>query len=151
MRIVLDASAFFSELKFEGELYTSWSVVSELKDISSKIRYDLLKDAGLEVLDPGSAALARAREASTDSGEQESLSRTDIDLLALGFQLDAAIATEDYALQNAARHMGVEIVPLRQKKGSEIRWKYRCTGCGKYYKGPGNCIVCGAPVKRRIK
>jgi UPF0271 protein len=151
MKMVLDASAFFSEPEFKGELYTSWSVVSELKDISSKIRYDLLRDAGLEVLDPQSTALARARKAAVEAGEQEVLSDTDIDVLALAVQLDAAIVTEDYALQNAARRIGVKVIPLRQKKGSGIRWKYRCSGCGKYCTGPGDCPVCGAPVKRRIK
>jgi UPF0271 protein len=151
MKKVLDTSAFFSGSECHGELYTTRSVVSELKDISSKIRFDLFREAGLELLDPDPHALTRAREASVSAGEQESLSETDIDVLALALQLDAVVVTDDYALQNVARHLGLVAVPLRQKGTAGLRWKYRCTGCGKYCTGPGDCPVCGAPVKRRIK
>jgi UPF0271 protein len=151
MKKVLDTSAFFSGLEYQDELYTTWSVVAELKDLSSKIRFDLFREGGLEVIDPEAPALARAREASFAAKEQEALSETDIDVLALAVQLDAAVVTDDYALQNVARHLGVAVIPLRQKKTAGIRWKYRCTGCGKYGTGPGDCPICGAPVKRRIK
>jgi UPF0271 protein len=151
MKKVLDASAFFSEVTYRGELYTTWSVVSELKDISSKIRYDLFREEGLEVLDPSEPYLSRAREASVHAGEQEVLSATDIDVLALATQLGASVVTDDYAIQNVARRLGVTVVPILQKKTRGIRWQFRCTGCGKYALGPGDCPVCGAPVKRRIK
>ena len=38
MRSVLDSSAFFTAAVFEGELYTTPSVISELRDLSSKAR-----------------------------------------------------------------------------------------------------------------
>jgi UPF0271 protein len=151
MKKVLDTSAFFSGAKCQGELYTTWSVASELKDIGSKIRFDLLKEAGLTVIDPGAPDLSRAREASIAAGEQETLSGTDIDVLALAVQLGAAVVTDDYAIQNVARRLGVTVIPILQKKTSGIRWQFRCTGCGKYAQGPGDCPICGAPVKRRIK
>jgi len=151
MKKVLDTSAFFSGAEHQGELFTTWSVVAELKDFSSKIRFDLLRHAGLEVLEPDAAARVRAREAAAAAGEQEALSSTDIDVLALAVQIDAVVVTDDYAIQNVARRLEVTAIPLQQKGTAGIRWRYRCTGCGKYCTGPGDCPVCGAPVKRRIK
>jgi UPF0271 protein len=151
MKKVLDTSAFFSDAKFEGELYTTWSVVAELKDLTSKIRFDLLRHEGLEVFEPDTDAGFRAREAATASREREALSPADIDVLALALQTGAAVVTDDYAIQNVARHLGVAVIPLHQKGTSGIRWRFRCTGCGKYCREPGDCPVCGAPVKRRIK
>jgi UPF0271 protein len=151
MKMVLDSSVFFGDHVCHGELYTSWSVADELKDLASKVRFDLLRESGLEVRDPETTYVTRAREASIAAGEEEALSRADTDVLALAVQLEAAVVTDDYALQNVARKLGVAVIPLRQKGTSGIRWKYRCTGCGRYHKGPGECPVCGSPVKRRIK
>jgi endoribonuclease Nob1 len=151
MKMVLDSSVFFGDHRCDGELFTAWSVAEELKDLASKVRFDLLRESGLEVLDPETAYVTRAREASVAAGEEEALSRADTDVLALAVQLGAAVVTDDYALQNVARKLGVTVIPLRQKGTSGIRWKYRCTGCGRYHKGPGECPVCGSPVKRRIK
>jgi UPF0271 protein len=103
----------------------------------------------MEVADPDPGFVRRTREASAAAGEV--LSVADIDVLALALQLDAAVVTDDYALQNVARKMGVPVVPLRQRGTPGIRWRYRCTGCGRYSKGPGECPVCGSPVKRRMK
>lgn len=150
-RIVLDTSAFISPFPCDGELYTTWSVVSELKDLRSKARLDLFRESGLEVREPGAGSRARAAEAAVKSGEQESLSSTDIDVLSLAIETGASICTDDYALQNVARRTGIQVIPIRQKGSSGIRWIYRCTGCGKYGKGPGECPVCGSPFKRRIK
>jgi len=151
MKKVLDASVFFSDVHLEGDLFTTPSVVAELKDLSSKVRFDLSREKGLVVCEPDPLALARVKEVTAAAGEGESLSATDMDILAAAVQLQAAVVTDDYALRNVARHLEVPVIPLRQRKTAGIRWKYRCTGCGRYGEGPGECPVCGAPVKRRIK
>jgi UPF0271 protein len=151
MKKVLDTSAFFGDAKYDGELFTTWSVVAELKDLTSKIRFDLLRHEGLEVLEPDTDAGLRARDAAAASGEREALSPADIDVLALAVQIGAAVVTDDYAIQNVARRLRVTVIPLHQKGTSGIRWRFRCTGCGRYFREQGDCPVCGAPVKRRIK
>ncbi len=151
MKMVLDTSVFFGDHGCRNEIFTTWSVADELKDLASKVRFDLLRESGLVVLDPETTFVSRAREAAVSAGEEEVLSRADTDVLALAVQLGAAVVTDDYALQNVARKLGVDVIPLRQKGTSGRRWRYRCTGCGRYHKGPGECPVCGSPVKRRIK
>jgi UPF0271 protein len=91
------------------------------------------------------------REAATCSGEGEELSETDFEVLALSLEIHASIVTDDYALQNAAYRMGISVIPLHQKGARRFTWQYRCTGCGRPAAAPGECPVCGAPIKRRLK
>jgi endoribonuclease Nob1 len=151
MRSVLDSSAFFTTVTYEGELYTASSVISELRDFSSKARFDLLLESGLQVLDPDRDFLRHVRENSVARGEADVLSTTDIDVLALALQLQAAIVSDDYALQNVARSLNITVIPIQQKGARNIRWKFRCSGCGRYYRGSGVCQVCGALIQRKLK
>ena len=151
MRSVLDSSAFFTAAAFEGELYTTSSVISELRDLSSKARSDLLREAGLQVMDPDRESVSRVRENAVARGEAGVLSSTDIEVLALALQLQACIMSDDYALQNVARSLGIKVIPIQQKGARNIRWKFRCSGCGRYYREPGECQVCGALIQRKLK
>ena len=151
MRSVLDSSAFFTAATFEGELYTTSSVISELRDLPSKARSDLLREAGLQVMDPDRESVSRVRENAVARGEGGVLSPTDIEVLALALQLQACIMSDDYALQNVARYLSIRVIPIQQKGARNIRWKFRCRGCGRYYRGPGICQVCGALIQRKLK
>ncbi|NYT07340.1 MAG: nucleotide-binding protein [Methanomicrobiales archaeon] len=151
MKAVLDTSVFFSSLPLSGEIYTTPRVVAELRDLRSKVRFDLLSETGLQVREPGREAVTRVKEAAIRCGEGEVLSETDLEVLALAVELSAGILTDDYALQNAAYRMGVPVIPLHQKGARGFTWQYRCTGCGRSSAGPGECPVCGAPMKRRLK
>lgn len=151
MKLVLDSSAFFSGTEISGELYTTPLVVSELKDLRSKTRFELLGESGMQVIRPGKEAYVRVRDAASRWGEGETLSATDREVLALALELGAGILTDDYALQNVAGRMGLAVVPLLQKGTRGFRWRFRCSGCGKYAEGPGECPVCGALIKRKLK
>jgi UPF0271 protein len=41
--------------------------------------------------------------------------------------------------------------PISQRRARSIQWKHRCSGCGRYFRHAGECPVCGAPVKRKLK
>ena len=151
MRSVLDSSAFFTAAAFEGELFTTSSVISELRDLPSKARSDLLRESGLQVMDPDRESVSRVRENAVARGEAGVLSPTDIEVLALALQLQACIVSDDYALQNVARSLSIRVIPIQQKGARNIRWKFRCSGCGRYYRGPGECQVCGALIQRKLK
>jgi endoribonuclease Nob1 len=150
-KAVLDASVFFSEFHPEGELYTTPSVCDELRDIRSKGNYEKLCAAGLTVQSPGNESLGRVTEAATASRDAGVISATDRDLLALALELGAVLCTDDFAIQNVAFRLGVTTRPIAQKKAKAIRWRYRCAGCGRYYDHDGECPVCGAAIKRKLK
>ena len=151
MRYVLDASFFFSDMALEGNLYTVPSVLDELKDIRSKSRFDVLCAGGLTVAVPSGDRLDRVDTVSRKTRDAAVISGTDRELLALALELDAILCTDDFAIQNIAIVLGVKTVPILQRKARRVHWKYRCSGCGRYAEHDGECPVCGAAIKRKLK
>jgi UPF0271 protein len=151
MKCVLDSTVFFTDYPVNGECYTTPSAVEELVDLKSKCRYGQLTDAGLTVRSPSAQELARVKETARISGDLPVISGTDCDLLALAGELGATIFTDDFAIQNVAATMGISVQPLRQRAAKKRVWKYRCTGCGRYFKTDGECPVCGSNIKRKLK
>jgi len=151
MKAVLDARVFFSDVKPDGELYTTPSVCNELRDIRSKGNFEKLSAAGLHVVSPGSGSLDRVRAAAVTTRDSVVISDTDRELLALALDLEAILFTDDFAIQNVAIVLGVQTHSITQRKAKRVFWKYRCTGCGRYYDHDGECPVCGAAIKRKLK
>jgi UPF0271 protein len=151
MKYVLDTSFFFADIPVEGELHTTHSVVAELRDLRSKSRFDILSEGGLRTSDPSAASLGLVRKAAGLTGDKPVISDTDCDVLALALDLEAAVYTDDFALQNIAHEIHVETIPIQQRKARKIKWKYRCRGCGRYYDHDGDCQICGAEIKRKLK
>ena len=151
MKAILDASIFFSEFSVDGEVFTSPSVCDELKDIRSKGNFEKWCAAGLRVVSPGQQALDRVAGAAATSRDTGIISATDVDLLALALELDAVLYTDDFAIQNVAGVLGVKTHPIQQRRAKRVHWKYRCSGCGRYFDHDGECRICGSEIKRKLK
>jgi len=151
MRYILDTSFFFYDFTADGELYTTQSVVDELKDLRSKSRYDVLCAHGLTLGKPSIENIKKVKVTAKKTGDAGILSDTDCDLLALSLDLDAAVYTDDFAIGNIAHALGIKTIPMLQKKPKRIIWKYRCSGCGKYFDHDGECLICGSKIKRKLK
>lgn len=148
---VLDTSAFIYGIAPGGEMETVPAVYAEVKDERSRLKLELLE--GLQVIEPDRIFVDRVAEAARETGDDQRLSKADGDLLALALQekesgKDAVLMTDDYAVQNVARRLGVRVVALRQKKTrSSVAWERRCTGCGRAYAEGEVCPVCGSPLR----
>jgi len=151
VKLVLDASAFFLDLSLSGEIYSAPAVVAELRDLRAKCRFDLLEQQGLRVIQPGDQSLSEVKSAARRTGDQGVLSPADEEVLALALDIGGDICTDDFALQNVAKELGIAVHPIQQRRAFRVQWKYRCAGCGRYYKEPGECLVCGAQIKRKLK
>jgi UPF0271 protein len=151
MKVVLDASVFFSDWHPEGDLFTTHSVCDELRDIRSRGNYEKLCAEGLRIMSPGRESKEVVTAAATTSRDASVISDTDRDLLALALELEAALYTDDFAIQNVALILGVKTHPINQRRAKRVYWKYRCTGCGRYFDHDGECPVCGSVVKRKLK
>jgi UPF0271 protein len=151
MRKVLDASAFFVDKPIEGELYTTSAIIAELRDQSSRFRFDAMQARGLAILEPGKRSLDQVRRAAEESGDITVISSTDTGLLALAIELEAVVVTDDFAVQNVAHRLGIGTEPLQQRRASPRQWLYRCTGCGRILPHSGVCEFCGASIKRKLK
>jgi len=151
MKVVCDASFFFGEYPLDGELCTTPEVLSELRDLGSKCRFDLLREQGLTIASPNPGSISRVKRAAASSGDLGVLSETDIGLLALADEINGVIATDDFAIQNVAAVLGVATRPILQRKAKKRQWKLVCTGCLREVESGSDCPVCGASLKRRNK
>jgi UPF0271 protein len=151
MSAVLDTSLFFIEYPVSGDLFTTPSVVEELVDLRSKCRFESLLASGLRVAGPSAGGIETVRRAAEKTGDKDNLSVTDRDLLALALDLGATLYSDDFALQNVAHELGVTTAPVQQRSAKKRLWKFRCSGCKRFYRASGECPVCGSPIKRTIK
>jgi len=151
MNTILDTSFFFGDFPAEGELFTVPTVVDELRDIRAKGNFEKWCARGLRVQSPTEESRKRVISAAERTKDVTVISATDIGLLALALDLGADLVTDDFAIQNVALVLGVKTVPILQKKARRVHWRYRCSGCGRYAEQDGECPVCGAAIKRKLK
>lgn len=144
--IVADSSVFICGKALEGEVITVPGVEAELLDIRSRMR---LQISGARVEGPSKEALAMARAGAERTGDAAVLSEVDLELLAKALELSARLATDDYALQNAALHLGIEVETIAMPKIRKIlKRTKRCFACGRPMEGD-ECLVCGTPAPKR--
>ena len=150
MKYILDSSYFFGDYTLEGEFYTTPEVVAELKDLASKMRYEIMVQNGLVVTEPEAGHLLRASTAALKSGDAGVLSDTDISVIALGLTLQGTVVSDDYAVQNVCRHLKILCKNILQRKAKKRVWKQICSGCGaEITAGESDCPICGSdPIKR---
>jgi len=144
--VVADSSVFIYGKALEGEVITVPGVEEELLDIRSRMR---LQISGVRIEGPSREALARAKAGAEMTGDAAVLSEVDLELLAKALELSARLATDDYALQNAALHLGIEVETIAMPRIRKILKRTgRCQGCGRPFEGD-DCPVCGTPRRKR--
>ena len=93
----------------------------------------------------------QARQAAAETGDLSVLSPADLDVLAKALEYGATVATDDYAVQNVALHLGLKIQAIGQPRiRRKLKRVQRCRGCGSRFEGE-DCPDCGtlAPKKKR--
>ena len=122
--IVADTGAFIAG-SLRGiylQVYTSPGVVDEVRDRDSvRVLEELEASGKLIVMDPPQRALEAARRIKT-----KGLSSVDLEVLALALYLrelgcNPIIATDDYALQEAASRLGVPFARIRYRGARRAR------------------------------
>ncbi|WP_456394459.1 type II toxin-antitoxin system VapC family toxin [Thermococcus sp.] len=146
---VIDAAIFIQGIDVEG--VTTPKVVEEVKDPESRLFLESLISAGkVRVLVPSERSIEAIRRAAGKTGELDELSEADIEVLALAYELKAALFTDDYNLQNIARTLGIKFKTLKRGIRKVIRWRYVCIGCGRKFESrppEGICPDCGSPLR----
>jgi UPF0271 protein len=144
--VVADASVFIWGKRPAGDLITVPAVEAELKDIRTK---SLLAIFEARVESPSAQFRKAAEQGARETGDIRTLSAADLDVLAKALEYRAVLATDDYALQNVALHLGLKVEPIGQPRIKRIR-KYiqRCRGCGSRFEGEA-CPDCGTPAPKK--
>lgn len=147
---VLDSSAFINEFHTDGDIATIPAVREELED-ESAYRFDALEGSGMHLHIPDGETVERIERAARETGDLETLSRTDVRLIAAAFELDSRLVTDDYAMQNVADRLNVAVEVIDRDGIDEQRsWRFQCQGCGREFdEHHDRCPVCGSDLSRK--
>lgn len=153
MIYIADSSLFMVGKRIEGKILTVPSVANEIRDERSKTILELMN---VEIEPPLQTAIMEVRSIAQRTKDCEELSGTDIDILAKALEYsrmdDCILITDDYAIQNTAIHLGIEVMPAGQKKiRNVITWEKFCIGCKRRFPQGNECPICGTPLKKMRK
>ncbi|ETA67947.1 MAG: endoribonuclease Nob1 [Methanolobus sp.] len=152
---IADSAVFIMGSGIEPyRIITIPSVVNELKSSEAAMRFDLARESGARVEMPEDSFREKVMQTANKTRDCEELSSTDIDILAkaLEYKGNSVLLTDDYAVQNVAKVLGLEVKPVAQKKIKDVLvWQKQCTGCRKKFDSGDICPVCGSPLKKRRK
>jgi len=147
-KYILDSSFFLSGFQLpDGELYTVPQVVDEVRPGRKELGF--ASALGLSIRSPDEKFILTVQETAEKSGDISRMSLVDLSLVALAFELNGTLLTDDYSMQNTAQLLGVHFKPLGQKGITRVEtWYFRCRYCGKYQnKKYPDCPICGGPMK----
>lgn len=158
---VLDTSTLLAgiQLMLEGRMYVTSKVVGEVIDSENRSKLELAINLGrVEVVEPSDRYIKLARRAALKLGEHASLSDADISVAALALELKdkgykVIVLTDDYALQNLLKSLGIECKGYRtQGIGRIQKYIMKCPGCGYVSRkwGERTCPRCGTRLKKLV-
>ena len=147
---ILDSSAFINEYHTDETIASIPLVREELED-ESAYRFDALEGSGMHMHIPDGETVERIERAARETGDYEELSRTDIRLIAASFELDGTLVTDDYAMQNVAEKLEVNVEVIARDGIEEQRsWLFQCQGCGREFdEKHDRCPICGSELSRK--
>jgi UPF0271 protein len=146
---ILDASAFIRGYDTDDEIVSVPRVREELND-ESGYRFDALEGSGMRIHVPSEETVERVERVAATTGDRGTLSETDLRLLAAALEFDGTLVTDDYAMQNVAGSLDVDVETIGREGIEEERdWRFKCEGCGRIYDDDeGRCAVCGSSMSR---
>jgi UPF0271 protein len=156
-KIVIDTSSILAGFQFDGtmEYFIPPLAADEIRRGQKKEELDgLIERETLKVQAPSLMNMDKVTVGAQESGDINRMSRADMEIVALAFEIDAVIISDDYSIQNLAKKMNVEYRPFGKNAiREEFQWTYRCKGCGKFYEKEQrpDCPICGSEVVMKRK
>ncbi len=152
---ILDASAFYAGVPFRSssDCYTTSLVFDEIRHIKKNDGSidTILETNRLKIMDAGEEAKNKAIRAAKETGDFQQLSRQDISILALGIELQGEIITDDFAISNVAKNLGVKVSSVMTNGIQDVgKWVHYCPGCRTNHTNGKECPMCGTPLKRKL-
>ena len=157
-RFVVDTSALLSWPL--TELNGAIIVQSQVKELErhSPTRAEMVEAVGVIISEPNGDSISSASVEAMGTGDMGGLSITDLHLVALAYERNCVLVTDDYRMQNLAERMGIRWESVNSDGISQFwTWKLKCLGCGREYDSPetpakrkgllGECIDCGSKLK----
>ncbi len=152
---ILDASAFYAGVPFSSsnDCYTTSLVYDEIKHIKKnhQVLETLLETNRLKIRDPDEESTKAAIRASKNTGDYQQLSKQDLSIIALCIGLNGQIITDDFAISNVVKNLGLKILPIMTSGIRDVgKWVHYCPGCRSQHESGRECPKCGTPFKRKL-
>jgi len=152
---ILDASAFYAGIPFGSQIdsYTTPKVYDEIKHI--KRNHDalgiLIETKRLRIIEPEKEYTDVVIKMSKTTGDFNELSKEDISLIALCLQLNGELITDDFAVSNVSKSLGLNVSPVMTSGIKDVgKWIYYCPGCHKNFYSSTECPKCGNPLRKKL-
>ena len=152
---ILDSSAFYAGVPFRSsdECYTTSLVYDEIKHIKKDqdALGTLLETNRLKIREPDKDSVNAAIKASKDTGDFQQLSKQDISIIALCIEMSGEIISDDFAISNVIRNLGLKISPIMTQGIKDVgKWVHYCPGCRTNHTKGKECPMCGTILKRKL-
>jgi len=152
---ILDASAFYAGVPFRSsnDYYTTSLVYDEIRHIKKNhgALEILLETNRLKIRDTDSESTQVAIKAAKDTGDFPQLSKQDISIIALCIEMNGEIVSDDFAISNVAKNLGLKISPIMTQGIKDVgKWIHYCPGCRTNHTNRKECPVCGTQLKRKL-
>ncbi len=152
---ILDASAFYAGVPFRSsnDCYTTSLVYDEIRHIKKDYGAlgTLLETNRMKIREPDKESTDAAITASKDTGDFPQLSRQDISIIALCIEMKGEIISDDFAILNVAKNLGLKISPIMTQGIKDVgKWVHYCPGCKANHTGGKECPICATPLKRKL-
>ena len=152
---VYDASAFYAGIPFASPVQgiTTTLVFEEIKHIKKNhgALDTLLETDRLRIQDPDSTNIEFITSAAKKTGDVQKLSNADISAVALAYELKVNLITDDFAVSNLAKNLGLQVNPIMTKGIKDVgKWIHYCIGCKAEFVGEEFCPNCGNKLNRKL-
>ena len=99
---------------------------------------------------PSHIHVKKAKNFAEKTGDLTSLSDEDISSIALSLELGAELLTDDFAVSNVAKNLGIQVIPVMTKGIKTVgRWIHYCSSCGISSKKL-TCTNCGNKLTKKL-
>jgi len=152
---ILDASAFYAGVPFRSsdDYYTTSLAYDEIKHIKKNqdVLGTLLETNRLKIREPDKESTEAAIKAAKDTGDFPQLSKQDISIIALCIETNGEIISDDFAISNVVKNLGLKISPIMTQGIKDVgKWVHYCPGCRTNHINKKECPICGTPLKRKL-
>lgn len=152
---ILDASAFYAGVPFgsANDCYTTSLVYDEIKHIKKNqdVLGTLLATNRLKIMDPDKVSTSAAIASAKETGDYLQLSKQDISIIALCISIKGEIISDDFAITNVAKNIGLKVSPIMTNTFQDVgKWVHYCPGCRTSHTTGKECPICGTPLKRKL-
>ena len=152
---VLDATAFYAGIPFvSNDLFmTTSAVYEEIQHIKTKQgALEMLQQTNrLQIRDPTEKSIISVTDASIKTGDNSTISKQDISIVALALENNIELITDDFAVTNVAKQLKIKTSSLMTKGISIVgKWISYCSMCGKEFSKQKECSICGSKLNRKL-